>query len=276
MSGGDSTPIASRPRLYVAVDGQGPVLLLAHGFGGSARNFNPQVRALRPRLRLVRYDARGHARSEAPRDPAAYSPEVFVDDMRAALDAAGAEAAIVGGLSMGAATALRFALTEPERVRGVLLASYPAEPDDPAGFAAVASRFADAIEREGLEAAGRRFVWGPGSGLDPAAAALVRRGFLEHPPHGLAHVLRGVLARQPTLDVLAPLLPGLDRPVLVMVGARDRGSRPPSERLARLLPRVRLVVLPDAGHVVNLQQPESFNAAVLEWLAREGLDRDDP
>jgi pimeloyl-ACP methyl ester carboxylesterase len=252
------------PRLHVEVDGDGPAVLLLHGFGGSARNWNPQVRALRDRWRVVRLDARGHARSEAPADPAAYAPDAFVADVRRVLDEVGAARAVVGGLSLGAGVALRFALAHPERVRGLVLAAFPASRDG-GGFAAVALRFADAIERRGLETAGAEFVWGPASRLD-AAGRLVRQGFLEHPPHALAHTLRGVVAAQPSVEELAPALAGLRLPALVVVGAEDRGARAPSERLARILPGARLVVVPGAGHVVNLQAPQAFNAALVEFL----------
>src|SRR5438067_1734092 len=190
--------MSAEPRLHVEVEGSGPVVVLAHGFGGSARNFLPQARGLRDRYRIVRFDARGHARSEAPAEASAYTPEAFVADLGRVLDQVGARAAVVGGLSMGAGTALRFGLAHPERVEGLVLAAFPPGAGAPGTFAAVAADFADAIEREGLEAAGARFVWGASSGLDPAAARLVRRGFLEHPPHGLAHTLRGVLAAEPS------------------------------------------------------------------------------
>src|SRR5262245_2062286 len=98
------------PRLHIDVDGAGPVVLLAHGFGGSARNFGPQMRALKDRYKVVRYDARGHGRSDAPTDPSAYTPATFVGDMRRVLDEVGADSAVVGGLSMGAGIALRFAI----------------------------------------------------------------------------------------------------------------------------------------------------------------------
>src|SRR5215470_9406204 len=107
------------PTLHVEVEGDGPALVLAHGFAGSARNFGPQAHALRDRWRVVRYDARGHGRSSAPDDPAAYTPEAFVADMGTALDFVGAATAVVGGLSMGAGTALRLALAQPGRVRGL-------------------------------------------------------------------------------------------------------------------------------------------------------------
>jgi len=258
--------VGAPPRLHVEVDGDGPVVLLMHGFGGSARNFGPQVRALRDCWRVVRFDAHGHARSGAPAEPDAYAPEAFVADVAQVLDQVGAERAVVGGLSMGAGIALRFALAHRERVRGVVLAAFPAGPDG-AGFAAVALRFAEAIEQRGLEAAGEELVWGPSSGLDPAAARLVRQGFLEHPPHALALILRQLIATQPTVEALAPALATLDLPALVIVGAEDRGSRAPSEALARVLPRARLVIVPGAGHVVNLQAPAAFNAALLEFLA---------
>jgi pimeloyl-ACP methyl ester carboxylesterase len=251
------------PRLHVETEGAGPLAALAHGFAGSARNFGPQVRALRARWRVVRYDARGHARSEAPGDPAAYTPETFAGDLGRVLDG---PTAVVGGLSMGAATALRFALAHPARVRALVLAAFPAGADRGQGFSAQALAFADSIERDGLEAAGERFAWGPSSGLDPGAARLVRQGFLEHPPHGLVHTLRGVLAHQASVEAMAPELRALTVPALVIVGDRDRGSLEPCRALASALPQARLVVVPDAGHVVNLAQPAAFNAALAAFL----------
>ena len=266
-TGAGEIAMSAEPRLHVEVEGSGPTVVLAHGFGGSARNFLSQARALRDRYRIVRFDARGHARSEAPAAASAYTPDAFVADLGRVLDQVGARAAVVGGLSMGAGTALRFALAHPERVQGLALAAFPPGAGAPGTFAAVAADFADAIAREGPDAAGTRFVWGPSSGLDPAAARLVRRGFLEHSPHGLAHTLRGVLAAEPPIDVLAPRLAGLGRPALVIVGAHDRMSLAASRALAAALPRATLVVVEGAGHVVNLAQPAAFNRALEEFLA---------
>jgi pimeloyl-ACP methyl ester carboxylesterase len=95
----------------------------------------------------------------------------------------------------------------------------------------------------------------------------VRQGFLEHPPHGLAHTLRGVVAAQPSVIDLAPGSRAWRRPPLVIVGGSDRLSLAPSRALADALPEARLVVVEGAGHVVNLADPEAFNAAVRAFLA---------
>lgn len=254
------------PRLHVEAEGAGPLVLLGHGFGGSARNFRGQARALADRFRVVRFDARGHARSDAPDDPAAYTPAAFVADVGRVLDAEGVERAVVGGLSMGAGIALRFALAHPARTRALVLAAFPAGAEQPGGYAAVAVRFADRVEQDGLDAAGAEFVWGPSSGLDAQGAALVRRGFLEHAPHAMAHVLRGVIAVQPSVTALAPLLADLRVPTLVVVGARDRLSLTASRAVAAAIPGATLVEIADAGHLVNLARPADFNAAVVRFL----------
>jgi len=255
------------PRLHVEVDGDGPTLVLGHGFGGSARNFRAQVRGLAPRFRVVRFDARGHARSEAPEDSAAYRPEAFVADVARVLDQVGAPSAVIGGLSMGAGIALRFALAHPRRTRALVLASFPAGRDVAGSFRAVAEDFAATIERDGLEAAGARFVWGPDSGLEPRAAALIRQGFLEHDPHALACTLREVIAVQPSAADMADVLPAITQPVLLIAGDRDRPAVAASHALAAGLPHARVAVIPDAGHLVNVAQPAAVNAAVETFLS---------
>jgi len=257
--------------LHVESAGAGPCVLLAHGFAGSARNFRPQQRALRERYRVIAYDARGHGRSAAPAGPdagPAYRLEAFVADMRRVLEAecATPDAAVVGGLSMGAATALHYALGRREALRGLVLAAPPGGRRAAGGISSHAREFADCLDAEGSEAAGERFVWGPGSRLDRAAAALVRQGFLEHAPHALSAILRGLLAELPEIDELAPLLQGLAVPTLVVVGSEDTASLGVCRRLAELLPAARLEVVEGAGHVVNLARPEAFNAVLLDFL----------
>ena len=254
------------PRLHLDVDGSGPTLVLAHGFGGSARNFGPQMRALKDHYRVVRYDARGHARSEAPSEAAAYTPATLVHDMERVLDEVGAVTAVVGGLSMGAGIALRFALAHPERVRALVLCAFPAGADDPEGFAGKAVGFAETIERRGLEVAGEGYVWGPTTRLDRNAVRFVRQGFLEHPAHGLSLTLRGVIAQQPTVAAMQSELARITCPVLVVVGAQDGPSLRACHALAAAMAQARLAVIPEAGHVVNLQNPDEVSALMREFL----------
>jgi pimeloyl-ACP methyl ester carboxylesterase len=268
-NGADASATAPPPGtdLHWQAEGQGPAVALAHGFAGSARNFRPQIRALRDRFRVVTFDARGHARS--PVEGGAYTLDGFADDFAAVLDAAGARRAVAGGLSMGAAVALRLALRRPERVRALVLASFPAGAGATGGVAANAGAFADAIERDGLDAAGAEFVWGPRSGLGEAEARLVREGFLEHRPEGLVRTLRGVLAELPSVQQLDAELAGLDLPVLVVAGSADAAGMQSARSLARALPRAQFAEISGAGHVVNLAAPERFDMALrrfLEWL----------
>src|SRR5262245_42592981 len=173
--------------LHVEVSGSGPTVVLAHGFGGSARNFRPQAKVLSRTHRVVLYDARGHARSEAPAEPEAYEFERLIDDFERV--AGEGEPIVAGGLSLGAATALGFALRRPERVRGLLLASPAGGSDDPERTA-WALAFSEAIDAHGLEAAGSEFVWGERARFDPRGAALIRAGLLEHPPGALSRILK--------------------------------------------------------------------------------------
>jgi pimeloyl-ACP methyl ester carboxylesterase len=257
-----SEPLA----LHVEHQGAGPPLVLAHGFGGSCRNFRPQARAFADRATVWLYDARGHARSPAPHELSAYQTRELVSDL-ASVATRGGATPVVGGLSLGAHTALAFALTSPVPLRGLILAAFPSAGNEPKR-AAWAHGFADTIDREGLEVAGERYVWGETSRFDAKGAALIRQGFLEHDPFAMAALLRQVLAEVPAPDAIAAELARLHVPTLVIVGDDDHESLGPCRRLAELIPGAELVEIAGAGHVVNLAAPQAFNAALGAFLAR--------
>lgn len=253
--------------LHVEQTGDGPAIVFAHGFGGSARNFRPQVRALKDDYRVACYDARGHARSPACESGGDIGIATLVADFRDVMSGMGASGAVAVGLSLGAATALHVALEQPERVRGLVLASFPAGRGEAGGFSGSALEFAAALEQRGVEGAGDEFVWGPRSGLDEGAAKMVRQGFLEHSAGGLAAILRGTLANLESPALLATRMQTLAVPTLVIAGELDEPSLRASKQLAESLPQARLEVIGGAGHVVNLAKPAEFNALLVDFLS---------
>lgn len=245
-----------------------------HGFAGSARNFRPQARFLKARHRVVLFDARGHARSEAPLEPSEYVLDAFVDDLARVIARVGASRVVLGGISMGAAVALRYALRHPPKVAavdavaalaGLVLVSFP--PHGGTSSPKWALMLADAIEQRGADRAGAELVWG-GERFDAEGAKWIRQGFLEHQPHALVATLRNALGALPPEHELKNSARALDLPTLVVAGENDGPSLAASRSLAGWIPHAELVVIRGAGHVVNLEKPESFNEALEQFLSR--------
>jgi pimeloyl-ACP methyl ester carboxylesterase len=255
--------------LHLEVEGEGAVpIVLMHGFGGSARNWRPQLRALKDAFRVAAFDVRGHGRSEAPSDAAAYRPACFVADVLRVVDFLGAERAIVGGLSMGAGIAARFAAAHPERTAGLVLTALPPGASGGSRQQSWAFAFADALDRDGTAVAGARYAWGPESGLDERAGKLVQLGFVEHAAHALAHTLRALLAVQPGAEALGRTLAPLGIPTLLLVGDHDPVSLGSTRQLAVVLEAAELVVVPGAGHAVNLEARDAVSAALRAFASR--------
>lgn len=256
--------------LHIEAHGKGPPLVLAHAFGGSARNFWLQVHALEHTHRVWLYDARGHARSEAAGAPQAFGWPCLISDFDQVVNQSLSEQTsghddrvIVGGLSLGAATALFWAIRNQDAVRGLVLASYP---DCSAEMRDWASNFARQIEAEGIDRAGNRFVWGPLGRFEAADARLVRRGFLEHSEFALAAVLRQALAQIPDISGFSQELERFNVPTLVIAGANDTPTLATSHWIAATLPNAQLAIIENAGHVVNLSQPKVFNEKLAEFV----------
>ncbi|HEX6934435.1 MAG TPA: alpha/beta fold hydrolase [Streptosporangiaceae bacterium] len=213
-------------------------LLLTHGFGASARMWDPNTAALSAQREVITWDMRGHGRSDSPGDQAEYTHAACLADMAALLDERGAARAILGGLSLGGYLSLGFWLDHPERVAGLLLC------DTGPGF-----RSDDARQR-----------WNDRSVA--TAARLERDGQL-----GQARAARGMLTQQDGRVIDA--LPSVDVPVLVVVGADDTPFLGAADYVTAKVRGAELIVIPDAGHSCNLDQPEIFNARIADWLARQ-------
>ena len=240
--------------LYYEVHGQGPALLLTHGYSATSQMWRGQIEALSKDHTLILWDMRGHGQSDYPEDPAAYSEAATVADMAALLDAVGPPSAIVGGLSLGGYMSLAFNRVHPERVRALLIIDTgPGYRKDEAreGWNATSLKTAERYETEGL---GRL-----------ASGSVEMRTSHHRNAEGLARAARGMLTQRDASVIDS--LPTIAVPAIVVVGAEDTPFLVASDYMAAKIPGAVKVVIPDAGHAANIDQPEAFNTAILSFLA---------
>ncbi len=269
--------------LNVEVAGEGPALLLLHGFTGSAATWAPFA-AFLDGFRTIAVDIIGHGASDSPAHPARYRMECCVEDLVAVLDRLGVEKAAVLGYSMGGRVALRLALAAPERLWALVLESASPGIDDPAERAArVASdhELASFIEREGLEAFVGRWenipLFASQKRLPADVQERQRRQRLGSDPAGLANSLRGMGAGQD--EPALPRLREIGAPALIIAGELDTKYCALARRMAAELLDARVEIVADAGHAAHLERPEVFGAFVRDFLrerasrigTREGL-----
>ncbi len=240
--------------IYYETHGQGPVLLMSHGYSATSAMWRGQIEPLSKEHTLVLWDMRGHGQSDYPADPAAYSEDATVSDMAAILDAVGAKTAIIGGLSLGGYMSLAFYLRHPERTRALLII------DTGPGFKKDEARVA---WNERAHQTAARF---DAEGLAPLQKGTAERSQSRHrDATGLAHAGRGMLTQRDASVI--NLLPNIKVPSLVVVGGNDTPFLAASDYMAAKIPGASKVVIPDAGHAANIDQPALFNEAVLAFLS---------
>jgi pimeloyl-ACP methyl ester carboxylesterase len=216
--------------------------------------WKPNITALSQRYQLILWDMRGHGQTDSPNDPTAYSEELTVGDMKALLDMCEAERAVIGGLSLGGYMSLAFNVAHPERVKALMLFDTgPGYRKDQAreGWNQRAEATARAYETQGLAALGR------------SAEVLTSH---HRSAQGLAHAARGMLAQRDARVMNS--LESIKVPTLVLAGAKDEPFLAATDYMASKIPGATKVIIPDAGHAANIDQPEVFNRAVLTFLER--------
>jgi pimeloyl-ACP methyl ester carboxylesterase len=259
-----------RVKIYYESHGDGTPLVLAYGIGGNADLWDVNVRALAARHRLVLWEPRGHARSDSPEDPARYSFERWVADLKAVMDALRLRRAHVGGLSLGAGIATRFTLRYPARVRSLVITNSSSAAGLPLSPAHLVMR-ARSIEitlAAGMDAMAE-FAMSSNPNvterlaIDPGAKDEFYAYYRRLTPIGYANALRALLG----MDYITDRLSRIRVPTLLVGGDRDP-SLEPMKVIARKIRGSRLVVLSPASHFANRDQPDAWNRAVLDFLAR--------
>lgn len=242
--------------LYYEVHGSGPAIILTHGYSSTAQMWAGQVEPLAKNHTLILWDMRGHGQSDYPTDESLYSEEATVGDIAALLDAVGARTAIVGGLSLGGYMSLAFNRVHPERVEALLII------DTGPGFKKDEAR--EAWNQTALKTAQR---W------EEQGLALLqtfspeRRQASHRSAEGLARAGRRMLTQRDAKVIES--LPSFAVPSLVVVGSEDAPFLAAADYMAAKIPGAQKVVIENAGHAANIDQPAAFNAAVLAFI--EGM-----
>jgi 3-oxoadipate enol-lactonase len=242
-------------------EGAGPAVLLLHAFPLAGAMWREQVAALRDRYRVIVPDLRGFGGSDAP--PGPYLMDQLADDSAALMSQLGVARAAVVGLSMGGYIAFSLWRRHRELVTALVLADTKAGADNEEGRATreINARLA---ESQGAPAIAAKMI---PSLVAPDAAQSVRDELTAlitaNSATGIAGALRGMAVRPDSHADLA----AIDVPTLIIVGAED-SLTPPSEAEAMHagIAGSTLVSIPRAGHLSNLEQPESFSAALGAFL----------
>jgi 3-oxoadipate enol-lactonase len=244
--------------------GSGPALLLLHAFPLGLGMWDPQARAFASSHQVIRFDARGFGGS--PPGDGLLTMERIADDAAALLDHLGVPAAVVCGLSMGGYAALALVRRHPDRLKALVLADTRAGADTDAGRAARAAQ-AEKVRKEGsaaiADAVLQKLVGETTHKQRPELVARLKETIAANPPRGIADALAGLAARADS----TPTLREIRVPTLVVCGSEDVLTPvSESEALVRGIAGARLEVIPGAGHLSSVENPEEFNEALGKFL----------
>jgi pimeloyl-ACP methyl ester carboxylesterase len=257
-------------RLYYEATGQGTPLVFVHEFAGDCRSWDPQVAYFARRYRAITYNARGYPPSDVPETLDGYSQDIAVDDLRGVVEQVAGGPAHICGLSMGGYATLHFGLRYPDLARSLVVAGCGYGSDTPEAFQRDADALGERIQRNGMAAVAPLYAEGPMrvqfQRKDPQGWRAFADALARHSTIGSAMTLRGVQGRRPTVYSLQDRLARLTVPTLIVTGDEDEPCLEPGVFMKRQIKTAGLLVVPNTGHVVNLEEPAAFNAAVLEFL----------
>lgn len=252
-------------RCSFADAGAGQTILFVHGFPLSRAIWQPQIEALAKNYRVIAPDLRGHGESYAP--AGVYAMDTFAEDLQALIAERKCGPVVLVGHSMGGYLSFAFYRKFPQSVRALVLFCTRATADSEEGKI-VRENLAQRAEREGPVAVAEQMLpkmLAASAAARPDLVEQVRQIMLSTSLNGLTGSLRGMAARPSSLE----LLPKINVPTLVVAGEHD-AIIPAAESaaLAAAIPHAELAVIPGAGHLASLENPDAVMATLRAFLAR--------
>jgi pimeloyl-ACP methyl ester carboxylesterase len=242
-------------------------LVLLHAFPIGANLWEPQMRSIPRGWRLITPDLRGFGGSTELDSLSALSIGDYADDVVDLLQELGIGKAVIGGCSMGGYATLALYQSAPQLFEGMVLANTRAGADSPESRANRRNMLA-LVDREGASGVARdmmpKLLGRTTHDTNSDAEATVRRLIKQQSPAGIRSAIHRMMHRPDS----TPLLARVSVPALVITGEEDEMIPvEESRRIAGAIPGAKLVVVPGAGHLANLEQPEAFNAELNAFLA---------
>ncbi len=245
------------------VRGKGPAVLFLHAFPLGLAMWDGQARALESTHQVIRFDARGFGGT--PPGDGLLTMERIADDGAALLDWLDVPSAVVCGLSMGGYAAFAFARRHAVRMRGLVLCDTRSGPDTEEGRTN-RSRQADEVRRGGvgvMEPFAEKLAGETTRKRRPEVMARLREMILAASARGITDALAGLAARADS----TPALREIRVPTLVVCGTEDALTPPTeTEAMHRAITGSRRELIPEAGHVSNMENPAAFNAVLGSFL----------
>ena len=256
--------------LYYEVTGDGFPLVFSHEFAGDYRSWEPQVNFFSRHYQVITYNHRGYPPSEVPTDPEAYSQDILVEDLHQLLRHLKISKAHIVGLSMGGNITLHLGLRHPEMCTSLVVAGCGAGSTNRKQFEQDVRTVAERLQKEGMEAVAEIYTQGPTRvqfrRKDPRGWKKFWDQMAEHSALGSSLIFRGVQLRRPSIFVLEDKLKELQVPTLLLIGDEDEPCIEPAIFIKRHIPHAGLVIFPQSGHAINLEEPDLFNRIVLDFL----------
>ncbi len=257
-------------KLYYEVTGKGFPIVWIHEFAGSYKSWDSQIKYFSRRYQVITYNARGYPPSDVPTEPEAYSQEHAVEDLYQLLCHLGIKQAYIVGCSMGGSAALNFGITHPDMVKALSIIGTGSGTTEREDFLSIFTDLARRLETDGMKAVAESYSRAPNRlqllRKDPKGWQEHFEEFASHSAIGSALTVRGCMLRRPTIFALETQLQQLTMPVLIMVGDGDDYCIEPAIFMKRRIPNSGLVILPQTGHIPNLEDPEIFNRIVSDFL----------
>ncbi len=244
--------------LYYEDNGSGFPVVLTHGYAGTTKSWDGQVAAFSQKYHFITYDMRGHGHTDTPDDLSQYILDIMVEDIYQLLRHLGIQKAVVGGLSLGGYLTLHFYNQHPDMTAAIILMDTGPgyrTPVNAKDWNQTRMDCARLLETQGMKG----FMESEYSRNDYYTTPEV---MVKHNPKGLANISRGVMINPWGLDIL----PNIKVPTLIICGDRDAAFLPATDYMAQKIPAAKKVIVADAGHGVNIDQPQVFKSTVLDFL----------